>query len=376
MKRHKKSRSLRIVSGTLAGVLSIALCASLAMPAATGSSGWSAAWNTEGAYASEYKQFKQNEVGTELITVRRNHTHTGLCIPTSKYVAKHATYSSKARYYYVCTCGKKLKGTYEYGYERTSDLNTLKERYANSPKGGIAFTGSSLFSQWDSLAADLEERYGYSASKVYNMAIGGIGANGWIRDEYVDAIAELQPKVVVVSGVNSLRYTGESDMRSNWEAADETADLVELYIRKLQERIPGVKILVVAGIKTLADYDSESYLSSTPISWERIDLYNSILDDDLQKYENVRYVDIQPYFMNTFKQGKHKEQLGFYCNGKKLMKLSSLKPAKKIVNAVYKKGVRLDPYFKWDLRHPTALSYQKVWTPKVGRVAVKMANAS
>ena len=58
------------------------------------------------------------------------------------------------------------------------------------------------------------------------------------------------------------------------------------------------------------------------------------------------------------------------------MKLSSLKPAKKIVNAVYKKGVRLNPYFKWDLRHPTSLSYSKVWTPKVGRVAVKMARSS
>ncbi len=381
MKRRKKSLSLHIAGGTLAGVLSVALCVGLAMPAATESSAWNSALSTEGAYASEYKELVQNKVqeAKKLVTSLHRthaHTHTGLCIPTSKYQARHATDSSKASYYYVCSCGKKLKATYKYGYTRTHDLATLRERYANSPKGGIAFTGSSLFSQWDSVAEDLAENYGYSASKVYNMAIGGIGADGWIRDEYVDAIAALQPEVVVVSGVNSLRYSGEYDMRSNWEAADETENLVELYIRKLKERLPNVKVLVVAGIKTLADYDSESYLFSTPISWQRIDLYNSILKDGLKRYDNVKYVDIQRYFMATFKSGKHEDELGYYCNGKKLMKLSSLKPAKKIVNAVYKKGVRLNPYFKWDLRHPTSLSYSKVWTPKVGRVAVKMARSS
>lgn len=375
----------RLAGGLGAGILSVALCASLALPAVTGG----ATWNLSGAYASEYEQTiadaaAENSTDAETVAftdnaeksstnVGANHVHSLIRVPTSENLASYASTTERARYYYVCRCGKRYKTTYAYGTTRAHNLATLKERYANSPKGGIAFTGSSLFSQWDSVAEDLQETYSYPANMVYNMAIGGMGADKWVLNKYVNAIAALEPSVVVVSGVNSLRYTSADDIRTVWEASDENVKLVERYIRELKERLPNVKILVVAGIKTVADYDSEISLAKTPTSWRRIDLYNAMLKNELADYDNVSYIDIQRFYMAEMKKGKKKEVLGFYCNAKKLRKTSSLEPARKIARVMYSHGVRLNPYFKRDLRHPTALSYSKVWVPKVGKRAVKLA---
>ena len=58
------------------------------------------------------------------------------------------------------------------------------------------------------------------------------------------------------------------------------------------------------------------------------------------------------------------------------MKASSLKTAQKIVNKKRNHDELVDPYVRKDLRHPTALSYIKVWTPYVGSTAVNMARSA
>lgn len=300
------------------------------------------------------------------------HTHKKLRIPTSSNLSSQATSTTKARYHYVCSCGKQYKSTYAYGYCRATSIATLQERYAASPGGGIAFTGSSLLSHWDSLASDLQQAYGYPADMVYNLAIGGWGFQKLVCDDYVDAVAALEPAVVVVSSANDLRYKNSPDTRSLWTAATGAVQYVELYIEKLRRRLPNVKVLVMGGIKSLSDYQRESLLVETPITWQRIDLYNAVLERELSTYKGVRFVNIEPYFMGTISKSFNKGMLGFYCNGKKLKKKASLKPAYEIVKAMNKRGKRLDPYFRSDLLHPTARSYAMVYTPYVGRVAVKM----
>ena len=308
--------------------------------------------------------------------IKKVHVHVKRRVPTSENLARYATFTSKPRYHFVCKCGKQFKATYEYGHPLTAHLSDLVARYEDSPTGGIAFTGSSLFSRWDSVAADLEKSYGYPAGKVYNMALGGTSVYRWSKDDYIDAVAALEPSVVVVSGINSLRYAGALDTREDIEAADETVKMIETYIDKLEARLPGVKILVVGGIKTPDDYRRE-YLADTEISsWERIDLYNAELKRKFSMRADVSYVDIQRYLMMPMITSKGTQTLGFYCSKSKLRDSSSLKSAHKIVCAKVDYDEKLDPYFKADLRHPTALSYSKIWLPHVGAKAVQLAGGS
>ena len=368
---HRTTRNATKLGAAGFATLSVVLCAALAMPAAVGCG----TWNYFDAYADQ-EAHKANKSGKSSKFVSKlRHVHKKIKVPISSNLKSYASGQAKASYYYVCSCGKKFKETYTYGYTWTSQISELSRRYANKPTGGIAFTGSSLFSRWDSLAADLENAYGYPADKIYNMAIGGMGARRWVQDDYVDAIAALKPSVVVVSGVNSLRCKDMLDLRTDSEAAQETVDLVETYIAKLRKKLPGVKVLIVAGIKTPADYGYADAKDMPPVNWDRIDEYNRLLKKRLGGYKNVRCIDIQRYLMADFKNNGSK-QLGFYCSANRLMKASSLKTAQKIVNKKRNHDEFVDPYVRKDLRHPTALSYTKVWTPYVGSTAVNMARSA
>ena len=348
--------------------LAAGLCLALACPAVLASSSAPSSY----AYA-DGSSTSSVEVSGEIKPV---HEHRKECVPTSENLARYATVTAPARYHYVCRCGKQFRETYEYGYPLTGNLAQLKRRYADSPKGGIAFTGSSLFSRWDSVAADIEDKCVYPANMVYNMAMGGTNVYRWAQDDYIDAIAALEPSVVVVSGINSLRYFGSLDTRNDLEAADETAAMIETYVEKLEPKLPSVKVLVVGGIKTPDDYRRE-YLAGTKISsWKRIDLYNKLLKKEFRRDSSVTYVDIQQQLLTKLNKPKHGQTFAYYCNKKKLRDKSSLKTARKIVMAKCDYEEKLDPYFKADLRHPSALSYSKIWLPRVGAKAVQLARSS
>lgn len=370
--------------------MAVALCGVFAFPVSTVAHSVHAAPAYAAGSSSQQVQEKVKLVGK----VKKVHTHLLTRVPTSANLAKYATGTTKARYHYVCkTCGKQLKKTYAWGKTLTGRLAELKVRNADKPTGGIAFTGSSLFSRWSSMAADINEATGYPVNKIYNMAIGGSDAKRWGKDDYVNAVAALRPSVVVVSGINGVRYNGAVDMRTDEEAATESVNAVTAYIDKLKAKLPGVQVLVVGGIKTPSDYLREYDERTRIVTWDRIDLYNTELQEALAQRSGVSYVDIQQYFMArmatsmTFQSGTgasadsngaapaaNAGDLGFYCDKKKLMKASSLETAGDIVWARQEYGDLLDPYFRRDLRHPTALSYDKVWTPYVGDVAVRMAD--
>lgn len=366
------------------------LCGVLALPAPTAAR----SENVSTAYAANAStQDKQPVKVTG--EIKRVHTHALSHVPTSAHLAKYATGTTRARYRYVCkTCGKELKKTYAWGKTLTWSLAELKSRNANKPTGGIAFTGSSLFARWSSLAADINNATGYPINKIYNMAIGGSNASRWAKDDYVDAVADLKPSVVVISGVNGVRYGGAVDMRTDEQAAAEGAEAVATYIDKLKAKLPGAQILVVGGIKTPSDYLREYGECDRIVSWDRIDLYNDKLQEVLKQRSGVSYIDIQNFFMMSATgsmtpqsngstggdvdsaTNANASNLAFYCDKKRLMKASSLKLTQEIVWARQEYGDLLDPYFRRDLLHPTALSYEKVWTPYVGDVAVQMARGA
>lgn len=363
--------------------LAVALCGVFAFPVSTAAHSARVVPAYAANNSSQQAQGKVKLVGK----VKKVHRHTRMRVPTSENLSRYATFDSKARFHYVCrSCGKQLKKTYAWGKVLTGSLGELKRRNADKPTGGIAFTGSSLFSRWSNVAADVNAATGYPVNKVYNMAIGGTGAPRWAKDDYVNAVASLKPSVVVVSGVNSVRYGGVVDVRTDEEAASEGVNAVAAYIDKLKVKLPGVQVLVVGGVKTLNDYLHEFDERTRIVSWDRIDLYNSKLQEALAGRSGVSYVDVQRYFMAEMKTGGSSQShsgtianpdgLGFYCDKKRLMKATSLKSAGEIVWARQEYGDLLDPYFRRDLRHPTALSYEKVWTPYVGEVAVRMARSA
>ena len=368
--REYKTTPIATKIGAVGGaVLSMALCAALAMPAVFACN----ASNSSEAYASPAQSRVKKTAKASKIVNKHRHVHKKIKVPTSSNLKSYATSDSKAVYYYVCKCGKKYEETYTHGYKWTFSLESIKNRNAGKPKGGIAFTGSSLFSNWDSLACDIKNAYGYPANKVYNMAYGGNGATRWVQDEYVDAVAALKPSVVVVSGINTLRVRYETDDRPDAYAARKTARLVKKYVVKLKKRIPGVKVLVVGGIKTPADYE-DAFADDSPFTnWNRIDRYNRILKRKLSGCKNVRYMDIQRFFMSRVKNSSGALELCFYCDGKRLRNTKSLKSASQISMSKCLYGKIVNPYFKPDLRHPAALSYTKVWLPNVGKKAVNMA---
>ncbi len=353
------------------GALLILSSTQFALPALAGDAdqGYFAAFAQKAGGAHK----KGSSKGKDIVS-HRMHRHKKLRVPTSANLARYATSSSKARYYYVCSCGKKFKATYTHGYPRTISTYRLKERYRDNPKGGIAFTGSSQFSRWDSLASDLANAYNYPSNKVYNLARGGRGVNEWVKPRYINAIVRLKPSVVVVAGINELRDKSVMDHRSDGQAARGSVRLLKRYIGILKNRLPHVKIIIVGGIKTPADYSKGVVVDGTPVNWTRIDAYNKAVRRLASHRRSVRFIDIQGFFMADVKLADGAKTLGFYCGGKNFKSLSQIKSVEQIVNAKRNHNRYLCPYFIDDLRHPSALAYAKVWLPTVGKAAVSSAN--
>lgn len=368
MHEHKsmrlRQRALRVLcSAVLATGTCLGPCASaLAAPSQDSSASAKAAAKSPAAKKKAAKK-----------KAKKKHVHKAVKLPVSANLASLATSSSPARYRYVCSCGKKLAGTYASGYPLTKSLDVLRERYADSPEGGVAFFGSSYFSKWASAAADLEHEYGFDPAMVYNYGIGGSGIKLWTSDAYLDLVASKKPSVVAIHGINDLRYyPTRPDFRSDAQAVRESFEALKSYVAGLQRRLPQARILLVSAFKTPAEYLREGSYGTSCISWRRIDLYNEQLRSFAQGHQNVDFVDIERYLLAEDRDPWGNTRVRFYCNGSKLADTSSLL-SMPVIGWLEDEGGRPCPYFSPDLHHASKLAYTAIWTPFVGGPAVEIA---
>ena len=373
MHEHKslrlRQRALRVLcSAVLAAGTCLGPCASaLAAPSQDSSASAKAAAKSP---AAKKKAAKKKAAKKK---AKKKHVHKAVKLPVSANLASLATSSSPARYRYVCSCGKKLAGTYASGYPLTKSLDVLRERYADSPEGGVAFFGSSYFSKWASAAADLEHEYGFDPAMVYNYGIGGSGIELWTSDAYLDLVASKKPSVVAIHGINDLRYhPTRPDFRSDAQAVRESFEALKSYVAGLQRRLPQARILLVSAFKTPAEYLREGSYGTSCISWRRIDLYNEQLRSFAQGHQNVDFVDIERYLLAEDRDPWGNTRVRFYCNGSKLADTSSLL-SMPVIGWLEDEGGRPCPYFSPDLHHASKLAYTAIWTPFVGGPAVKIA---
>lgn len=373
MHEHKsmrlRQRALRVLcSAVLAAGTCLGPCASaLAAPSQDSSASAKAAAKSP---AAKKKAAKKKAAKKK---AKKKHVHKAVKLPVSANLASLATSSSPARYRYVCSCGKKLAGTYASGYPLTKSLDVLRERYADSPEGGVAFFGSSYFSKWASAAADLEHEYGFDPAMVYNYGIGGSGIELWTSDAYLDLVASKKPSVVAIHGINDLRYhPTRPDFRSDAQAVRESFEALKSYVAGLQRRLPQARILLVSAFKTPAEYLREGSYGTSCISWRRIDLYNEQLRSFAQGHQNVDFVDIERYLLAEDRDPWGNTRVRFYCNGSKLADTSSLL-SMPVIGWLEDEGGRPCPYFSPDLHHASKLAYTAIWTPFVGGPAVEIA---
>ena len=378
MHEHKsmrlRQRALRVLcSAVLAAGTCLGPCASaLAAPSQDSSASAKAAAKSPAAKkkAAKKKAAKKKAAKKK---AKKKHVHKAVKLPVSANLASLATSSSPARYRYVCSCGKKLAGTYASGYPLTKSLDVLRERYADSPEGGVAFFGSSYFSKWASAAADLEHEYGFDPAMVYNYGIGGSGIELWTSDAYLDLVASKKPSVVAIHGINDLRYhPTRPDFRSDAQAVRESFEALKSYVAGLQRRLPQARILLVSAFKTPAEYLREGSYGTSCISWRRIDLYNEQLRSFAQGHQNVDFVDIERYLLAEDRDPWGNTRVRFYCNGSKLADTSSLL-SMPVIGWLEDEGGRPCPYFSPDLHHASKLAYTAIWTPFVGGPAVEIA---
>ncbi|MGN0072802.1 MAG: SGNH/GDSL hydrolase family protein [Coriobacteriales bacterium] len=246
----------------------------------------------------------------------------------------------------------------------------LEARYSSCPEGGIAFFGSSYLSGWSSAAKDFERAFSYPANMVYNYAIGGSGIGVWTSREYLDLVASKKPSVVVIHGVNDLRYyPAHPDSLTDAQAAEKSFAALKTYVAGLQERLPDVRILLVSAFKTPAEYLHENAYGSSCRSWQRVDLYNGKLRSFAAGSERVSFVDIEPYLLGEDRDLWGNRQVRFYANASKLCDKRSLASAR-VLQYCKKHGASSCPYFKSDLHHASKLAYGSIWLPVVGAVAV------
>lgn len=371
-----RQRALRVLcSAVLAAGTCLGPCASALAAPSQGSSAPAKAVAKSAAAkkgAAAKKKAAKKKAATKKAK-KKQHVHKKLKVPISANLASLATSSSPARYRYVCSCGKKLAGTYASGYPLTKSLDVLWDRYAGSPEGGIAFFGSSYFSKWASAAADLEHEYGFDPAMVYNYGIGGSGIKLWTSDAYLDLVASKKPSVVAIHGINDLRYyPTHPDFRSDAQAVRESFEALKSYVAGLQRRLPQARILLVSAFKTPAEYLREGSYGTSCISWRRIDLYNEQLRSFAQANHNVDFVDIERYLLAEDSDPWGNTRVRFYSNGEKLADASSLL-SMPVIGWLEDEGAKPCPYFRPDLHHASKLAYTTIWTPFVGGPAVETA---
>ncbi|MGN0038760.1 MAG: SGNH/GDSL hydrolase family protein [Coriobacteriales bacterium] len=251
----------------------------------------------------------------------------------------------------------------------------LEARYISCPEGGIAFFGSSYLSRWDSAARDFERAFGYPANMVYNYAIGGSGISVWTSAEYLDLVASKRPSVVVIHGVNDLRYYPDRpDSLTDEQAVEKSLAALKLYVAGLQERLPGVKIVLVSAFKTPAEYLHEPVYGSSCRSWQRIDLYNAKLRAFAAGSRQLAFVDIEPYLLGEDRDLWGNRRVRFYTNAARLCDKRSLASARTL-QYCKRRGTLACPYFRSDLHHASKLAYSSIWLPLVGAVAVSSSAA-
>ena len=256
---------------------------------------------------------------------------------------------------------------------------TLKEiyrytiRYEDAQPGGVVLAGSSSLHLWNTAPEEIASYGVFSADQVYNFGISGATFQELLDSRYITAIAKTKPSVIIVYGANSLSVSRKKAVR-NRSVANRATNATIKFIEKTrqalrQQGVTSTRFLYVSAVKTPFHYKSCKGKGYTCNIWKRID----ILNGRMMKYANAvsycDYIDTEQYYYQTIPLKKNKVSLRYYLSADTLQDDTHTASAKALI-----KKTAADPLFAADLKHPSKLAYEKIWT-KVAERASQMKSS-
>jgi len=244
---------------------------------------------------------------------------------------------------------------------------TLKEiyryaiRYADAKPGGIVLAGSSSLSRWTSAPEQIASCGVFSEEQVYNFGISGATFQELLDTRYINAIAAAKPSVIVVYGANSLTASRRKASR-NRSVANRATNATIKFIEKTRQAlkrqgVTGTRFLYVSAVKTPFHYKICKGKGYTCNIWKRIDILNSRMRKYAAAVSYCDYMDTEQYYYYALPGKKNKSSLRFYLGADTLQDSTSTAAAKALI-----RKAAVDPLFAADLRHPSKLAYELIWS--------------
>ncbi len=155
-----------------------------------------------------------------------------------------------------------------------SSFKAFADADAKNPpkKGGILFVGSSIFRQWESVAADM------APLPVLNRAFGGSRTPDQLA-RFAQVVLPYGSKVIVY-------YCGSNDLKAGATPEDPSAifSRVREFSERVQKAQPGTRLIYVSSTR------SPDRVSR----WEQVDHFNALVRAYCAATPFHTYVDVNP----------------------------------------------------------------------------------
>lgn len=148
---------------------------------------------------------------------------------------------------------------------------------ANPPTpGGILFVGSSIFTQWKTVAEQMKPL------PVLNRGFGGSRTSDQL-ERFEQLVPRYAPKVIVY-------YCGSNDVRAGTEPEAPSAIFARFreFAERAQRALPGVRIVFVTITRS----------PDRVPRWEQVDHYNALARAYCESHAKLTFVDINPLLVD------------------------------------------------------------------------------
>jgi lysophospholipase L1-like esterase len=168
-----------------------------------------------------------------------------------------------------------VAGPNDQRFEPDIQLFEAMERDSPSAKGGIVFVGSSSFTRWTTLVADM------APLPVLNRGFGGSGIH---QQSYFAPriLFPLQPRLIVF-------YCGENDIANDNSSHKQVLDEFQDFVALCREHLPHTRIIYVA-------------MKPSPLRWQwwpKFQEGNKLVRRYAEEERNLRFIDLSPGMLDS-----------------------------------------------------------------------------
>ena len=154
-------------------------------------------------------------------------------------------------------------------FQATIDKYLDDDKTAPPPRGGILFTGSSIFFRWKTLTEQM------APLPAYNRAFGGSRTADILY--YMDKVVlPYEPKIIVY-------YCGSNDVNAG-ESAGPIAARFREFARRVHAKLPATKIYYVSINKAPQKRDR----------WDVVDAANELVSGFTSRDSRLGFIDVNP----------------------------------------------------------------------------------